>query len=140
MSFFGQVSTKEHYGVRLALRLAETFYKQKPVSLAEISKAENLSMKYLEHLIVPFKKANWLKCIRGRQGGYLMKKDPNTITFKDVVLLLDDDLSLIECLKKNPSYKCSFNNSCPSKKAWKQIQNALEGSMKKIKLSHLIKI
>ena len=139
MSFFGKITTKEHYGVRLALRLAETYYSENPVSLKQIGEIEDISVKYLEQLIVPFKKAKWIESIRGREGGYLMKKDPNKITLKDVVLMLDEDLSIVDCLRKNPAYKCSQVDSCESKKAWEKVQHALETSMKNIKLSSLVK-
>jgi len=140
MSFFGRISTKEHYGVRLALRIAGTYYDQKPISLAEIAKIEKISMKYLEQLVVPLRKAKWVESQRGRSGGYVMKKDPNKLTFKDLILLLDEDLSIVECLKNKPAYKCEFLDSCESRKAYKQIQNALESTMKDIKLSTLIKL
>lgn len=140
MSFFGKISTKEHYGVRLALRLAKTYYDKKTISLAEIAKVEKISMKYLEQLVVPLRKAKWVESQRGRSGGYLMKKDPDKLTFKDLILLLDEDLSVVECLKKKPAYKCEFRDSCESKMAYEQIQNSLESTMKDIKLSTLIKI
>lgn len=140
MSFFGKISTKEHYGVRLALRLAKTYYDQKSISLADIAKVEKISMKYLEQLVVPLRKAKWVESRRGRSGGYIMKKDPNKLTFKDLILLLDEDLSIVECLKNKPAYQCEFEDSCESRKAYKQIQDAMEGTMKNIKLSTLIKI
>jgi len=139
MSFFGRLSSREHYGLRLALRLAETYYSSKPVSIKDISDKEGISMKYLEQLVVPLKEAEWVKSIRGRDGGYLMTRNPETITLKDLIWLLDNKPFLIECLGDCNATVCPLEKKCLSKDAWKLIQNAMEESMEKIRISDILK-
>lgn len=142
MSSFAKITTREHYGLRLALRLAQTYYHKKPISLSKISKQEKISQKYLEQLIVPFKKAGWIKSIRGRNGGYLMIKDPDSLTLKDFMTVLDDnpeDMNIVYCLDKNLSKPCPLSSNCSSLKAWRIVQDSLENTMQQIKFSTLIK-
>ena len=85
MSILGSISTKHHYGLRLAAQLAKAYNTKRPIALGEIASEECVSLKYLEQLIVPFRKSGWVKSIRGRSGGYLMTKDPSKLSVKDVI-------------------------------------------------------
>ncbi|MDD3861645.1 MAG: Rrf2 family transcriptional regulator [Candidatus Gracilibacteria bacterium] len=138
MSFFGKISTKEHYGLRLALQVAGTYYSQIPISLQKISDEEKISMKYLEQLIVPLRESGWVKSIRGRDGGYLMIVDPKRITLKDLISSIDKNIFIIDCLNGKCSQKCPMDETCLSKKAWQKVQESLEKTMQKIKISELL--
>lgn len=138
MSFFGKISSKEHYGLRLALRIAQTYSAQEPISLQQISNEEKISMKYLEQLIVPLRKEGWVKSMRGRDGGYLMAKDPKTLTLKDLIWIINEKPFVIDCLNEKCAHKCEMEKKCLSKKAWQKVQDGLENSMNKIKLSELL--
>ena len=139
MSFFGKLSSKEHYGLRLILRIAETYYTKSPVSIKDIGAVEGMSEKYLEQLVIPLKEAHWVESIRGRDGGYIMKKDPSKITLKDFIWLIDNRPFLIECLGNSNGRVCPLYNECMSRKAWGIIQKSMEDSMSKIKISDILK-
>ncbi|MBW1886932.1 MAG: Rrf2 family transcriptional regulator, partial [Deltaproteobacteria bacterium] len=51
-----KLSTRGRYGMRLMLELTKN-YGQGPLSMSEISKNQGISIKYLEQLIIPLKKA-----------------------------------------------------------------------------------
>ncbi|MDD5567103.1 MAG: Rrf2 family transcriptional regulator [Patescibacteria group bacterium] len=134
MSYFGKISTREHYGLRLAIWLAQT-YSKKPITLSQIGQHERISVKYLEQLIVPFRRARWVKSLRGRSGGYQMIKNPTRLTLLDVMNLISDKARVVDCLTS----ACPLENCCPSKTAWQKVQTALDDALQKIKLSQLIK-
>lgn len=138
MSILGSISTKEHYGVRLILRIAETFYTNKPISISEISEKEHLSSKYLEHLVVPFRNANWIKSQRGRDGGYLMLKDPHEVSLKDIIVLLNEDVGFVECLKEGKRNMCSLEKKCKCKSVFGKLQKIIEAEMENIKCDSLL--
>ncbi|MBI5358166.1 Rrf2 family transcriptional regulator [Candidatus Amesbacteria bacterium] len=135
MAYLGQISTKEHHGLQLILQLAKTYGTKKSVSLRAIGGRERVSAKYLEQLIVPFRKAKWLQSYRGREGGYRMVKDPKTISLKDVMALMGGDRELVSCLGNK---RCLVEKFCPSKKAWQTIQDALQNALESIHLSDLL--
>lgn len=138
MTILGSISTKEHYGVRLILRIAETFYTNEPISISEISEKERLSSKYLEHLVMPFKKAKWVKSQRGREGGYLMIKDPHEVSLKDIILLLNEDVGFVECLKKGNRNLCPLEKECRCKTVFGKLQKVIESEMENIKCDTLL--
>jgi len=140
MSILGAISTREEYGLRLILGLAKTYYNRQAISLAEIGQSENISVKYLEQIIVPFRQAGWIKSQRGRSGGYIMTKNPKTISLKSVVLALcGKNDSLVPCLSNRCGCPQSFQHKCFSRQAWIKIQKTLEDSLAQINLAELLK-
>jgi len=54
-------------------------YDEGPIQMNEISKRQNISVKYLEQLIIPLKKANFIKSVRGPKGGHMLARPPEEI-------------------------------------------------------------
>ncbi len=137
MSFFAQISAKHHYGLRLALHLAQSYYQGKPISLNKISSYEQISLKYLEQLVVPLKVNGFVKSLRGRSGGYIMVKNPNKVTLKDIIWLYNDKNYLVDCLA--PANDCPLDEWCISKQVWAEVQKSIEKTLNNITLGSLIK-
>jgi Rrf2 family protein len=137
MSFFGDLSSKEQNGLRLILRLAETYYSKKPISLNDISKEEGISLKYLEQLMISVRQAGWIKSQLGREGGYLMTKNPAKISLREVMNLLNDNPSLVACLDGN--YVCPRQKNCRSRVLWLQLKKTVDQSLDKITLTQAFK-
>jgi Rrf2 family protein len=62
-------------------------YDQNPVQIGEISKRQDISVKYLEQLIRPLKQAKLVTSVRGPKGGHLLAKKPEKITLGQIVRL-----------------------------------------------------
>jgi Rrf2 family protein len=92
-----KISTKIRYGTRAMLELA-CHYGEGPIELREIAKREDISLKYLEQVIVPFAPLAWLNRPAVPRGLFL-GETPSEIYLKDLVETLDGPLNLIECLK-----------------------------------------
>ncbi|MBT3864893.1 Rrf2 family transcriptional regulator [Candidatus Peregrinibacteria bacterium] len=137
MSSFGKLTTRERYGVRLAIQLAKTFSTKTPISLATISKEEQISTKYLEQLIVPFKKAGWVISTRGREGGYVMKKNPAQVSLRNILEVVDKKLEIVHCIGNHK--KCALHKTCRAKNAWMKVQKAMETALDSVKLDQLLK-
>ncbi|MAF13512.1 MAG: hypothetical protein CMI53_01290 [Parcubacteria group bacterium] len=139
MSYLGTISSREYNGLKLAMQLAQTYYDQKSISLADISKSENISFKYLEQLITPFRQAGWIKAQRGRGGGYVMTKDPKTISLKEIMKMLNDEPRMLVCLEDNYKHDCPLDSDCSSQLVWKEIKSSIDNSLEKITLSKVLK-
>ncbi|HHP7236449.1 MAG TPA: RrF2 family transcriptional regulator, partial [Desulfobacterales bacterium] len=59
-----KLSTRSRYGTRLMLDMALR-YGQGPIQLREISKRQKISIKYLEQIVRPLKKAGYVVSARG---------------------------------------------------------------------------
>ncbi len=88
------VSTKGRYGLRVLLDMT-LHQEQGPVALSEIARRQALSQKYLWQVINPLKKAGCLRSTRGSQGGHVLSHDPNAITVRDIVEVLEGRVSML---------------------------------------------
>ena len=119
-----KISTKGRYGVRLMLDLA-SHCEQGPVLLKDIAARQEISEKYLWHLIPPLKNAGMIRSTRGAHGGYSLAKSPARITLKDIVSVLEGSLCLVECVD-NPSV-CKRSKICVSRDIWcEAAQNLMQ--------------
>jgi DNA-binding MarR family transcriptional regulator len=54
---------------------------QGPIQIGEISKRQDISVKYLEQLIRPLKQANLVESVRGPKGGHMLAKKPRLFDY-----------------------------------------------------------
>jgi Rrf2 family protein len=131
-----KLSTKGRYGVRLMLDLA-AHYGERPVLLREISQREDISEKYLWHLITPLKSAGLIHATRGAHGGYELAKAPSEITVKDVFEVVEGPICLVDCME-NPA-TCKRSDFCIARDLWGDASKALAESLEKTTLAALVK-
>ena len=93
-----KLSTKIRYGTRAILELASRFG-EGPIELKEIARSQEISIKYLEQVIIPLRTAGMVKSARGAKGGYSLAKPPSEICLFDVVETLEGPLYLVDCIK-----------------------------------------
>jgi len=111
-------------------------YGEGPIELREIAKREDISLKYLEQVIVPLRTAGLVKSARGSKGGYSLAKHPSKIYLKDLVETLDGPLNLIECLK-DPKV-CQKVPSCITRDIWQEVSEAIDGIFHSVSLEDMV--
>jgi Rrf2 family protein len=131
-----KLSTRSRYGTRLLLDMAQHSGKT-PIQLGEIARRQNISLKYLEQIIRPLKRANYIKSFRGSKGGHLLNKNPQDITVGEVVALLEGGSYLTTCLK-NPK-SCSRAEACLTRYLWKEASEAFYERLNQITFADLLK-
>ena len=124
-----KLSTRSRYGTRLILDMAQHRGKT-PIQLGEIARRQNISLKYLEQIIRPLKRANYIKSFRGSKGGHMLNKPPEQITVGEVVALLEGGSILTWC-SNNPR-ECSRAEQCPTRYLWMEASNALFARLNQI--------
>ncbi|MGD9369478.1 MAG: RrF2 family transcriptional regulator [Desulfobacteraceae bacterium] len=130
-----KLSTRSRYGTRLMVDLAQ-HYDQGPVQIRDIARRQDISVKYLEQLIIPLKKAGFITSVRGPKGGHLLSKPPERITAGDIVRVLERDIGLVQCIK-NPKV-CDRIKTCPTRKLWEMAYLALYDQLNGVTLAELV--
>ncbi len=74
-----RLSTRARYGTRLVLELTLNFDRG-TIFLKDITKKEEISEKYLSHLVIPLRASGLISSSRGAHGGYKLAKSPSQIT------------------------------------------------------------
>ena len=117
-----KLSTRGRYGTRLMVELAKNYGKG-PVSMMEISKQQNIPVKYLEQIIIPLKKANLVSSIRGPKGGHMLAKPPDQVNVWEVIILLESRLTFADCLTKEGV--CEMAETCVVRPLWTKAYEAI---------------
>ncbi len=130
-----KISTKVRYGARAMLELA-TRYGEGPIELKEIARKEEISLKYLEQVIVPLRTAGLVKSVRGSKGGYSLAKPPSDICLNDLVETLNGRINLIECLKDPKA--CRRVSSCVTRDIWGEVSDAIDRIFLSITLEDMV--
>ena len=130
-------STRSRYGTRLMLDLAE-HYQNGPVHLTAVARHQGISVKYLEQIIIPLKRANYVKSVRGPKGGHILAKPPDAITIGEIVALLEDGASLAEC-SDNPM-ACERSAVCATRYIWREAAQAMFDKLHTITLADVMEM
>ena len=126
-------STKAEYGLKAMTNLAQCHPNQK--TIGEIAKEENISQKYLERLMGLLRNGGVVQSSKGKQGGYMLAKEPKKIPVGEIIELLDGDIAPMRCVGKF----CSSEHKCPSSVVWNKLGVQIKKTLYSIKLNTLIK-
>lgn len=130
-----KLSTKSRYGTRLLLDLAAN-YEEGYIQLGEIAKRLDVSMKYLEQIILPLKHKNYVTSARGARGGHRLARPPEDIRVGDVVALLEGGEELIDCAR-NPT-SCEKVDTCVTRALWREAAQAMFDRLNAVTLADLL--
>ena len=130
-----KLSTRSRYGTRLMLELAQ-HYREGPLQLGDIAKRQEVSAKYLEQIIIPLKKAHYIESLRGSKGGHFLAKPPEKITVGEIVAVLEEGTSLVECVA-DPTV-CERADICPTRLLWKEASEAMFDRLEAVTLADLV--
>lgn len=122
-----KLSTKGRYAVTAMMDLA-IHDKFGPVTLAEISHCQGISLSYLEQLFARLRKHTLVAGVRGPGGGYRLARPAHTITVADIVLAVDERVDNTRCGGRE---NCENGRRCLTHELWdelsEQILTFLEG-------------
>jgi Rrf2 family iron-sulfur cluster assembly transcriptional regulator len=130
-----KLSTKTRYGTRLILDMAQ-HYGQGAIQLGEIANRQNISLKYLEQIIRPLKKANFIKSFRGAKGGHMLTKSPEEISVGEVVAVLEGGNTLVHC--DNDPENCERGGACLTRYLWMEAADAMFQRLSSITFADLM--
>ncbi len=122
------ISTKGRYALNVMIDLA-IYGEQEFISLKDISRRTNISLKYLEQVIALLNRAGLVKSLRGNNGGYKLNKSPKEITSYDIIIATEGDISVENASKEdlNPSIR-DF---------WRGFDKSYETYLKSVNLASL---
>ncbi|CAH1204373.1 HTH-type transcriptional regulator CymR [Paenibacillus plantiphilus] len=99
-----KISTKGRYGLTIMMELSGKFG-EGPTSLKSIAERNSLSEHYLEQLIAPLRNAGLVKSVRGAYGGYILSREPESITAGDVIRILEGPISPVDFTEEDDPAK-----------------------------------
>jgi Rrf2 family transcriptional regulator, cysteine metabolism repressor len=129
-----KLSTKGRYGARAALELALRFGSG-PIMVREIAESQNISERYLEHILNTLRASGVVRSTRGARGGYELARPPSAITLGDVVRSLEGPLDIVNCTRAG---ECERADECATMEVWMAIRESIEGILDGVTLEGLV--
>lgn len=130
-----KISTKGRYALRVMIDLAMNNTGEF-ISLKDISKRQDVSVKYLEQIVALLNKAGLLQTARGNAGGYKLNKEVKDYTVGEILRAAEGDMAPITCVKEEA--KCDKKAGCLTYEFWKGLDDTINEYMDSKTLADLI--
>lgn len=131
-----KISTKGRYALRMMYDMAINS-SGSAMPLKEIAKRQNISIKYLEQIVILLNRAGFVKSIRGAQGGYLLARDPSEYTVGMILRLTEGSMAPVACLDDDVN-QCPRAAECPTLFVWEKLNDAVKGVIDNVTLQDII--
>ncbi len=129
-----RLTTKGRYAVTAMLDLAIRA-QDKPVSLADISQRQGISLSYLEQLFARLRKNNLVSSVRGPGGGYKLSRDAHEVFVADIVDAVNETVDVTNCQGQGD---CQDGEQCLTHVLWDDLSEQIHKFLKSISLGSLV--
>ena len=130
------ISTKGRYALRVMIDLAE-HQTDGYIPLKEVAQRQDISEKYLETIIKLLVKANILNGLRGKGGGYKLRKAPEAYTVDSILRLTEESLSPVACLEENAD-ACPRMGNCRTLPLWQGLDKVIHEYLEGVTIADLM--
>ena len=133
-----KITTKGRYSLRVLLYLAEN-YNNTCIPLVSIAEAEDISLKYLEHIMKNLVQTNLVTSYRGSHGGYKLANPPYSYTLGTILKSTETDIYIADCLNTCGPL-CPNHDKCSTIEIWEMLQTTIEEILDNLTLVDLLRI
>ncbi len=120
-----KLSTKSRYAVSSLMELALSGPKN-PITLSELATKQGISLSYAEQLFAGLRDHKLVKGTRGPGGGFILAREPNTISIAEI----------IESVYDRESNRST--NETPSTELWNHLDEQVDSFLENINLETAI--
>ena len=129
-----RLTSKGRYAVTAVLDLS--FHQGNgPVSLADISARQEISLSYLEQLFAKLRRNKVVDSTRGPGGGYKLNRQPEEITMAEIITAVDESYDATNC---GNSGQCAEGHQCLTHDLWQELSQEIHTFLKEITLAELM--
>jgi Rrf2 family protein len=128
-------NTKIRYGLRTMLELALNANSKGGVFQKNIAKNQDVSVKYLDHIIASLKAAGLIKNVGGKKSGYKLNRPPEKISIYDVYVAFENKLAITDCLLTDG--ECHRKQQCVLRDYWCDLNQSMQSSLESMSMKTL---
>ena len=109
---------------------------QGPVSLADISVRQGISLSYLEQLFAKMRRNKLVVSTRGPGGGYSLGSAPEQVCIADVINAVDEEMQVAD---KDVTNGSASYEPCLTEQLWEELSAEIENYLTTISLADMMK-
>jgi Rrf2 family iron-sulfur cluster assembly transcriptional regulator len=106
-----------------------------PVTLAEISGRQRISLSYLEQLFGKLRRHQLVESVRGPGGGYCLAKDIGQVSVADIIQAVDEPIDATQCGGKE---NCHDDQKCLTHDLWAALNDRIFDYLEGVTLRQLV--
>lgn len=129
-----RLTTKGRYAVTAMLDLALNAH-HNPVSLADISQRQDISLSYLEQLFAKLRRSNLVTSVRGPGGGYLLSRNSEAIFVAQIIDAVNESIDATGC---RGVADCQDGETCLTHYLWSDLSDQIHSFLSGISLASLV--
>jgi len=129
-----RLSTKGRYGVTAMMDLA-IHDNAGPITLADISQCQGISLSYLEQLFSRLRKGGLVEGVRGPGGGYRLSRPAKEISIAEIITAVDEKVDMTNCDEKG---NCQDGEKCLTHELWSELSQRLYSFLAGISLAQFV--
>lgn len=118
-----KLHTRTRYGTRSMLDLALN-NENGTISNGEIVARQQISRKYLEHLLAALSSAGLVRSVRGAQGGHTLTRPPEQIVLREISDVFEWSGDFVDCTTRLEL--CNRINACVAHEIWARLYVAFQ--------------
>ena len=130
-----RLSTKSRYAVTSLLDMV-LHSEDGPVSLADISIRQGISLSYLEQLFAKMRRNKLVISTRGPGGGYSLGDEPENVCIADIINAVDEEMRVTN--KDVMEGGVSFE-PCLTEQLWEELSDQIQAYLTTISLADMMK-
>ena len=129
-----RLTTKGRFAITAMMDLA-MHHGSGPVTLAEISGRQKISLSYLEQLFGKLRRHQLVESVRGPGGGYCLAKETGDLTVADIILAVDEPIDATQCGGKE---NCRDEQKCLTHDLWATLNERIFDYLGSVTLRQLV--
>ena len=129
-----RLTTKGRYAVTAMLDLA-LHGSGRPVSLADISGRQDISLSYLEQLFAKLRRNDLVSSVRGPGGGYRLSRAGHEIFVAQIIDAVNEPVDATGCGRTKD---CQKGEECLTHHLWCDLSDQIHNFLSQISLSDLV--
>ncbi len=129
-----RLTTKGRFAVTAMVDLAMQ-HGSGPVTLAEISRRQKISLSYLEQLFGKLRRRALVDSVRGPGGGYRLARDMSALSVADVIVAVDEPIDATQCGGKE---NCHDDGKCITHDLWANLNQHIFDYLGAVTLKQLV--
>ena len=101
------ITSKTKYAIKALIELAEERRRGgSSLRIEEIAQRADAPKRFLEHILIDIRRAGIITSRRGRDGGYVLIKPPESVSIGEVLRMIDGPIAPLPCLSRRAYHPC----------------------------------
>mgnify|MGYP001147931277 CR=1 FL=1 len=130
------ISTKGRYALRFLIDIAQ-HQGDGYVTLKDVAKRQEISEKYLEIVVKELVKSGLLAALRGKGGGYRLRRPPEEYNIKSIIEIMEGPLAPVACLEPGRA-DCPRKVGCKTFPLWQGLDNVISTYLSQFSLADFL--